>query len=205
MPTWRTWKFTSKKAVAACSGWRPKQALIWISKAEKAKSWEDLEDDEGMDSLSAKVATGIIKIATQEFANNVQYLQETNIVKGKGLLNGRQIWWMMAQYFKISTANGALFALRDLMTVQRKGDNINGFMLDWDTTLLYMKERPEDDVLETLFWEKIIDSPQLQRAIKLMKHNIAHAQNGWQKTYEVEHRMVQIHLEDRRKETIRRG
>ncbi len=81
------------------------------------------------------------------------------MINGKGMLNGRQIWWMMAQHFQISTADGALFELRDLLAVQRKGDNVKGFMLDWDTTLLYMGERPKDDVLETLFWEQIKDSP----------------------------------------------
>ncbi len=54
VPKWRTLKFTSKKTVVACSGWRPKQAFIWISKAEKAKSWEELEDDEGSTPLAPR-------------------------------------------------------------------------------------------------------------------------------------------------------
>ncbi len=112
---------------------------------------------------------------------------------------------MMLQHFQISPTDGALFQLKDLLAMQLKGESLSGFILDWDRTLLYMDERPSDTILETLFWEQIQKSKQLEKSIALFKHNIAFAVSGWSKTYESEYRMVKIHLEERRKQRIREG
>ena len=53
---YQAWFLQGRKNVAAASG-RPKQAFKWWGKIETAKSIEELEDDEGYETLSAKAAT----------------------------------------------------------------------------------------------------------------------------------------------------
>ena len=84
----RSWKLSAKKIVASCSG-RPKEAFIWMAKAEFSNSTEELEDDEGFDLLSAKIATGLSKICHGEFQRQLDVLEEQKTLDGKGMLNGR--------------------------------------------------------------------------------------------------------------------
>ena len=89
---WRTWKFTFKKTVAGCSGWRPKEAFLWISATEKANTFEELENDEGFDSLSAKVATGLAQIADPDFARQLALREEEAARTQTTMINARQVY-----------------------------------------------------------------------------------------------------------------
>ena len=50
MGKFKQWRMVFKRTVANASA-RPAEAMVWITKVEQAKSWEELEDDEGFHSL----------------------------------------------------------------------------------------------------------------------------------------------------------
>ena len=142
VPKWRGWRFRFKTYVAGASGWRPKAAFVWITNTEKAKTMEELEDDEGFESLNAKIAAGLLEIVTGEFQRRLMLKMETAALHEVRMINGRQIYWLMLQAFQISEQEGALYEIEDLLAAQLKGDSLRGFLTDWETTLLYMKDRP---------------------------------------------------------------
>ena len=66
----RQWLTTQKKIVASGSG-RPQEAFVWITKCQKAATWEELEDSEGFDTWDAKVAVGCSRICKGEFLRKI--------------------------------------------------------------------------------------------------------------------------------------
>ncbi len=100
---WRKWRMHFKKTVASCSGWRPQEAFQWIAKCEKVQNSEELEDNEGFDSLSATVSTGLDMILVGDVRSQVRLLEEEAALQNK-MINGRQKYFLMLQHFRITPA-----------------------------------------------------------------------------------------------------
>ena len=97
----RKWRNQFRKDVANAST-RPKDAVPWIIKVEKAGSMEELEDSEGFDTLDFKLSTAFGKILQGPLQKEVQLLEEKYIQRGT-LLNGRQICWLVYRNYKLET------------------------------------------------------------------------------------------------------
>ena len=93
MGKFKEWRLVFKRGVAAASV-HPEQAMIWITKVEHAKSWQELEDNEGLSTLSAKLAQGIIEQLYGKLGQSLTLLDEQLQKTGK-MLNGRQITWLL--------------------------------------------------------------------------------------------------------------
>jgi hypothetical protein len=189
-----------KKKVANSSG-RPTLAFEWISKVEvKGITFEELADSEGFDVWDGKIACGLLDICHGEFLRQVQ-LKEEKAAKENKMINGRQIAFMIYEYFKISATEGAILEFSDLLNVVLKGDNLKGFMIDWEFTILGLLDVPDDKILESLFQAQLDHSVQLKDALAL--YHVDVTQNGKEKSYEKLQSIVRIHLEDRQRKKVR--
>jgi len=61
-----------------------------MTTCEQASSWQELEDDEGFDTLSAQMAAGLSQVVQGQLAKAIQLIDEQLAKEGK-YLNGRQI------------------------------------------------------------------------------------------------------------------
>ena len=60
-----------KRNVAGASG-KPKDAYAWVAKAEQAATYEELEDDGTFQTLSAKMAAGLLRQIHGEFKRQLE-------------------------------------------------------------------------------------------------------------------------------------
>ena len=102
----RVWKLSFKKAVAATSR-RSKLAFKWITDVELAKSLEYLADSGDFEELDAKLSKALDDILQGEFKQKVQ-VKETESSKDGLMLAGRQITWMLYEYFWIGMSSSQL-------------------------------------------------------------------------------------------------
>ena len=97
-------------------------------------------------------------------------------------ITGRQITWMLYDYFKVSTNDGVLLDWEAILQVNLKGDNLSQFLTDWETTLLNIQEPPTDSMLEGLLRNQLEKSEQLKNSMSLYWQDIT--QRGGEKSYE---------------------
>ena len=64
-----------------------------------------------------------------DFKKRVQVKETEYSMKGE-MLTGRQITWMLYEYFKISETDRALLEWAAFMNVELKGDNLGQFVSD---------------------------------------------------------------------------
>jgi hypothetical protein len=95
----RAWKLAFKKAVAAASR-HSKDAFAWITQADNAKTFEELENNGDLEELDAKLAVELDKILSGEFRKSVQIKEAEYSREGK-MVNGRQITWNDLPKFQV--------------------------------------------------------------------------------------------------------
>ena len=63
-------------------------------------------------------------------------------------LRGRQIAYLIYDYFLVTGANDSVENYADLFTVALRTDNVQEFDSKWDEIVLSMTQIPSDDILE---------------------------------------------------------
>ena len=82
-------------------------------------------------------------------------------------LRGRQIAFMIYDYFRVTGAHGTVLDFADLPSVTLRDDNVQEYDSRWDEILLSVSEIPSDDILESLYTLRIRESDQLKTALEL--------------------------------------
>ena len=142
---------------------RSKEAYAWLTKVEKATSFEELADSGEFEELDAKLSTALDSLIQGELKRKVQ-VKETQLSQQGMPITGRQITWMLYDYFKVSTNDGVLLDWEAILRVLLKGDNLSQFLTDWETTLLNIQDCPPDTMLEGLLRTQLDQSEQLKNA-----------------------------------------
>ena len=93
--------------------------------------------------LRGKSASALKKVLNADFKRRV-YMEEEKAQQDDRFLKGRQIAYMIHDYFKISGTGEALLDFNDLSRVHLKNDNVQGDT-KWDEVLLSMTKVPEED------------------------------------------------------------
>ena len=106
-------------------------------------------------------------------------------------LRGRQIAFMIYEYFRVTGAHDAVLDYADLFSVTLRDDNIQEFDTRWDEVLLSRSNTPSDDILESLHKLRIRESAQLKTVLELCAMEI-HQKISMHKLSEVE-----IHAEEK--------
>ena len=74
---------------------------------------------------------------------------------------------MIYDYFRVAGAHDTVLDYTDLFTIAHRKDNVQEFDTWWDEILLSMTKIHTDDVLESLYKLRILESDQLQTVLEL--------------------------------------
>ena len=117
--------------------------------------------------LDARIASALKKIIQNSYFKMKVSLEEQKAQKEDRFLPGRQIAFMIYDYFRVTGAHDAVLDYADLFPVTPHDDNIQEFDTRWDDVLLSLTRIPPDDVLESLYKLRIRESDQLKTVLEL--------------------------------------
>ena len=101
--------------------------------------------------LDAKIASALNKIIQNSHFKKEVSLEEQKAQKEDRSLRGRQIAFMIYDFFRVTGAHAAILDYADLFSVVLQDDNVQQLVTRWDEVLLSMSKIPADDVLESLY------------------------------------------------------
>ena len=99
--------------------------------------------------LDARIASALNKIIPNTRFKKKVSLEEMKAHKEDRFLRGKQIAYLLYEYFRVTGANDSVENYADLCTVDIRNDDIQEFDSKWDEILLSMTQIPSDDILES--------------------------------------------------------
>ena len=159
--TFAAWKIRFKTEVCTCSQLLT-EAMLWIKEVELVDSVDDLKSSCSIrgirtpdcEALDAKIASALNRII-----HNTRFsLEEQKAPKKNVSFRGRQISYLIYEYFRVTGANDSVENYADLFTIAMRNDDIQEFDSKWDEILLSMTKIPSDDILEGLYKVRIRES-----------------------------------------------
>ena len=117
--------------------------------------------------LDARIASALNKIIHNSHFKRRISLEEQKTQKEDRFLRGRQIAYLIYEYFRVTGANDSVENYADLFTVGLRNDDIQEFDSKWDGILLSMSQIPFDDILESLYKLRIRVSEKLKTVLEL--------------------------------------
>ena len=124
------------------------------------------------DMLDARIASALNKIIQNtRFKKNVS-LEEMKAQKEDRFLRGRQIAYLIYEYFRVTGANDSVESYADLFTIVLQNDDIQEFDSKCDEILLSMTQIPTDDIKENLYKLRIRKSEKLKTVLELYNMEI---------------------------------
>ena len=163
--TFACWKISLKTEVCTCSQCHT-EAVLSIKEVEMVESVDDLKSScsirgthgPDFEVLDAKIASAL---HNTRFNKKVS-LEEQKAQKEDRFLRGRQIVYLIYEYFRVPGANDSVENYADLFTILLRNDDIQEFDSKWDGTLLSMTKIPSYDILEGLYKLRIRESEKLK-------------------------------------------
>ena len=101
--------------------------------------------------LDARIASALNRIIHNSHFRRSVSLEEHKAQKEYRFLRGRQIAYLIYEYFRVTGANDSVKNYADLFTIVLRNDDIQEFDSKWDGILLSMTKIPPDDILEGLY------------------------------------------------------
>ena len=117
--------------------------------------------------LDARIASALNKIIKNSHFKRRISLEEQKAQKEDRFLRGRQIAYLIYEYFRVTGANDSVENYTDLFTFSLRNDDIQDFDSKWDGILLSMTKIPPDDILEGLYKLRIRVSEKLKTVLEL--------------------------------------
>ena len=117
--------------------------------------------------LDARIASALNKIIPNSHFKKKVSLEDQKAQKEDRFLRGRQITYMIYEYFRVTGANDSVENYADLFTVVLRNDDIQEFDSKCDDILLSMTQIPSDDILEGLYKLRIRESEKLKTVLVL--------------------------------------
>ena len=94
-------------------------------------------------------------------------LEEQKAQKEDRFLRGRQIAYLIYEYFRVTGTDSSVENYTDLFTIGLRNDDIQEFDSKWDGILLSMTKIPPDDILEGLYKLRTRESEKLGTVLEL--------------------------------------
>ena len=114
------------------------------------------------DVLDARIASALNRIIHNSHFKRRISLEEQKAQKQYRFLRGRQITYLIYEYFPVTVAKDSVENYTDLFTIALRNDDIQEFDSKWDGILLSMTKIPPDDILEGLYKLRIRESENLK-------------------------------------------
>ena len=156
--TFACWKIRFKTEECTCSQF-PTEAMLWIKEAELVDSVDDLKSScsvrgfqmPNFEVLDAKIASALNRITHNSHFKRRISLEEQKAQKEDRFLRGRQIAYLIYEYFRVTGANDSVENYAEQFTIGLRNDDIQEFDSKWDGILVSMTKIPSDDILEGLY------------------------------------------------------
>ena len=147
--------------------------MLWIKEEEMVESVDDLKSScsirgtqmPDFEVLDAKIASALNRIIHNSHCKKKVSLEE---VKS----SGRQIAYLIYEYFRVTGANDSVENYADLFAVVLQNDDIQEFDSKWHDFLLSMTQIPSEDILEGLHKLRIRESEKLRTVLELYNMEI---------------------------------
>ena len=101
--------------------------------------------------LDAKIASALNRIIHNTRSKRKVSVEGQEAQKEDRFLRGRQIVYLIYEYFRVTGANDSVENYADLFTIVLGNDDIQEFDSKWDGILLSMTKVPCDDILQRLY------------------------------------------------------
>ena len=120
-----------------------------VESVDDLKSSRSIRGTHGPDFelLDARVASALNNIIKNTSFKKKVSLEEMTAHKEDRFLRGRQIAYLICEFFRVTGANDSVEDYAELFTVVLQNDNIQEFDSKWDGILLSMTNIPSDDIL----------------------------------------------------------
>ena len=172
--TFACWKIRFKTEVCTCSQILT-EAMQWIKEVELVDSVDDLNlrHQHGvfqcriLKYLMRGIASALNKIVHNSHFKRRISLEEQKAQKQDRFLRGRQIAYLIYDYFRVIGIHDSVETYADLFTIRLRKDDIREFDSKWDEILLSMTKIPLDDILEGLYTLRIRESDKLKTLLEL--------------------------------------
>ena len=128
--------------------------------------------------LDARIASALNKIVHNSHFQGRISLEEQKAQKEDRFFRGRQIAYLIYEYFRVTGANDSVETYADLFTIVLRNDDIQEFDSKWDGILLSMTKIPPDDILEGLYKLRIRESEKLKTKMELYDPEIHQKKSG---------------------------
>ena len=149
--------------------------MLWIKEVGMFDSVDDLKSACSVrgirmphfEVLDAKIASALNRIIHNTRFKKKVSLEEQKAQTEDRFLRGRQIAYLIYEYFRVTGANDSVENYADLFTVALRSDDTQEFDSKWDGILLSMTKIPSDDILEGLYKLRIPESEKLKTVLEL--------------------------------------
>ena len=133
--------------------------MLWIQEMEMVDSVDDRKSScsirgtpgPDFEVFDAKIASALNRITHNSSFKRRISLEERKAQKEDRFLRGRQIAYLIYEYFRVTGANDSVENYADLFTTVLRNDDIQEFDSKWDEILLSMTQIPSDDILQKLY------------------------------------------------------
>ena len=105
-------------------------------------------------------------------------MEEQKAQKEDRFLRGKQIAYLIYEYFRVTGAKDSVENYADLFTIVLRNDDFQEFDSKWDEILLSMTQIPSDDILESLYKLRIRESDKLKTVLELYNMEIHQKKAG---------------------------
>ena len=147
--TFVCWKIRFKTEVCTCSQFHT-EARLWIKEVEMVDSVDDLKSSCSLrgirtpdfEVLDAKIASALNRIIHNTQFTRMVSLEEQKAKKEDRFLRGRQIAYLIYEYFRVTGANDSVENNADLFTVVLRNDDIQDFDSKCDGIFIVYDENP---------------------------------------------------------------
>ena len=117
--------------------------------------------------LDARIGSALNNIIHDSHFKRKISLEEQKAQKQDRFLRGRQIAYLIYEYFRVTGTDSSVENYTDLFTIALRNDDIQEFDSKWDGILLSMTKIPPDDILEGLCKLRIRESEKLKTVLEL--------------------------------------
>ena len=128
--------------------------------------------------LDARIASALNKIIHNSYFKRRISLEEQKAQKEDRFLRGRQVAYLIYEYFRVTGANDSVESSADLFTIFLRNDDIQELDSKLDEFLLSMTQIPSDEILESLYKLRIRESEKLNTVLEMYNMEIHQKKAG---------------------------
>ena len=159
--------------------------MQWIKEVELVDSVDDLKSSRSFkgtpgpdfELLDARIVSALNRIIQNTRFKKKVSLEEVKAHKEDRFLRGRQIAYLIYEYFRVTGVHDSVENYADLFSISPRNDDMQEFDSKWDGILLSMTKIPPDDILEGLYKLRIRESDKLKTVLELYNMEI-HQKNA---------------------------